>query len=58
VAKQLVRDRLAITQGDHYSYSHMRPNHSTSLFNLTALKPPIVPSTTMTDSIEHFPDEK
>ncbi|CAF3464004.1 unnamed protein product [Rotaria sp. Silwood1] len=58
VAKQLVRDRLAITQGGHYSYSHMRPNHSTSLFNLTALKPPIVPSTTMTDSIEHFPDEK
>ncbi|CAF2498829.1 unnamed protein product [Rotaria sp. Silwood2] len=58
VAKQLVRDRLAITQGDHYSYSTTRPNHSTSLFNLTALRPQIVPSTTITDSIEHLNDEK
>ncbi|CAF3415486.1 unnamed protein product [Rotaria socialis] len=58
VAKQLVRDRLAITHGDQYSYSGIRPMHSTSLFNLTALKPPIIPSTTMTDSIEHFSDEK
>ncbi|CAF4446812.1 unnamed protein product [Rotaria magnacalcarata] len=58
VAKQLVRDRLAITHGDQYSYSGIRPMHSTSLFNLTALKPPVIPLTTMTDSIEHFSDEK
>ncbi|UJR30782.1 hypothetical protein I4U23_018302 [Adineta vaga] len=54
-AKQLVRDRLGITQGDHYSYSTFRPNHSASLFNLTTFSPPIAPPT---ESIEHISNDK
>ncbi|CAF1207838.1 unnamed protein product [Rotaria sordida] len=58
IAKQLVRDRFAIKQGDHYSDSTMRPNHSTSLLNLTALQPRTRPSTARTDTTEHLSDDK